>query len=113
MSEPPTTAPQTVDVRDDTTANRYEARVGDRLVGTARYLRTTGLIAFLHTEVEPEYEMRGVGGVLVRRSLDEAREQGAAVLAACPFYAGWISRHPAYRDLLHSERSRAADRGRP
>ncbi|MEY6569767.1 GNAT family N-acetyltransferase, partial [Streptomyces sp. PGLac3x] len=48
---------------------------------------------------------------LVRHSLDEAREQGAAVLAVCPFYAGWISRHPAYRDLLYSEQSRAADGG--
>ncbi|MFE7852563.1 N-acetyltransferase [Streptomyces albidoflavus] len=47
----------------------------------------------------------------VRHSLDEAREQGAAVLAVCPFYAGWISRHPAYRDLLYSEQSRAADGG--
>ncbi|MFF8557743.1 GNAT family N-acetyltransferase [Streptomyces albidoflavus] len=111
MSEPPTADPQTVDVRDDAEANRYEARVGGQLAGTAQYIRTPGLIAYVHTEVDPAYEGHGVGGALVRHSLDEAREQGAAVLAVCPFYAGWISRHPAYRDLLYSEQSRAADGG--
>ncbi|WP_146058237.1 N-acetyltransferase, partial [Streptomyces sp. SM9] len=51
MSEPPTADPQTVDVRDDAEANRYEARVGGQLAGTAQYIRTPGLIAFVHTEV--------------------------------------------------------------
>ena len=46
---------------------------------------------------------------LVRRPVNGGK--GAAVLAVCPFYAGWISRHPAYRDLLYSEQSRAADGG--
>ncbi|MCK2140886.1 N-acetyltransferase, partial [Streptomyces sp. WAC00276] len=61
MSEPPTADPQTVDVRDDTEANRYEARVGGQLAGTAQYIRTPGLIAFVHTEVDPAYEGQGVG----------------------------------------------------
>lgn len=109
MSEPPTGTQQTVDVQDDTAANRYEARVDGQLAGIAQYIRTPELIAFVHTEVQPAYEGQGVGAALVRRSLDDARRRGAAVLAVCPFYAGWISRHPAYRDLLYSEQSRVTD----
>ncbi|MFE0222397.1 GNAT family N-acetyltransferase, partial [Streptomyces albidoflavus] len=62
MSEPPTADPQTVDVRDDAEANRYEARVDGQLAGTAQYIRTPGLVAFVHTEVDPAYEGHGVGG---------------------------------------------------
>ncbi|MBO1332831.1 GNAT family N-acetyltransferase [Streptomyces sp. VRA16 Mangrove soil] len=99
----------TAEVTDATGANRYEARVGDSLAGFADYLRTPELIAFVHTEVEPAYEGQGIGGALVRRSLDDAREAGLRVLAVCPFYSGWIARHPEYADLLYQNRSKVAD----
>ncbi|MEV8411244.1 N-acetyltransferase, partial [Streptomyces niveus] len=30
---------------------------------------------------------------------DEARAANLRVLATCPFYSGWIARHPEYQDL--------------
>ncbi|MEU8258957.1 N-acetyltransferase [Micromonospora inaquosa] len=47
-----------VTVKDVPEANQYEARVeGESTVaGVAQYIRTTELIAFVHTEVSPEYE---------------------------------------------------------
>lgn len=100
-----------VTVTDDPGANRYEARVGgsEKAAGFAQYLRTHELIAFVHTEVDPAHEGQGIGAALVRESLDEARAAGLRVLAVCPFYSGYISRHPQYADLLYQNTSRVTD----
>ncbi|MET7322217.1 GNAT family N-acetyltransferase [Streptomyces sp. NPDC005549] len=101
----------TVEVSDVPEAKRYEARVDgeSKVAGVAEYIRTAELVAFVHTEVEAEYEGRGVGSALVRTALDEARAADLRVLATCPFFAGWISRHPEYQDLLYQSRSRVSD----
>ncbi|WP_225446897.1 GNAT family N-acetyltransferase [Streptacidiphilus sp. PB12-B1b] len=100
MSQPP-------EVSDVPASHRYEARFGETLAGFAEYLRAPGAIAFTHTEVDPRFEGRGVAGALARASLDEARAAGATVVASCPFYAGWIERHPEYRGLLGSAEAQA------
>lgn len=97
------------EISDNREAKRYEARVDGKLAGFADYIRTQEVIAFVHTEVEPEYEGQGIGGALVRASLDEARRDGLAVLPTCPFYAGWIARHPDYQDVVYQSRSRVTD----
>jgi predicted GNAT family acetyltransferase len=102
VSQPP-------EVSDAPDAHRYEARFGDVLAGFAAYLRSPGVITFVHTEVDPQFEGRGVAGALARVSLDEARATGTAVVASCPFYAGWIERHPEYQDLLSPTETQAAD----
>ncbi|NGO11383.1 N-acetyltransferase [Streptomyces sp. HC44] len=102
----------TIKVIDVPEAGRYEARVdGDSaaVAGFAQYIRTAELIAFVHTEVAPEHEGKGVGSELARTSLDEARAAGLRVLATCPFYATWISRHAEYADLLYQARSKVGD----
>ncbi len=100
----------TITVHDAPGSNRYEARDDDgTLAGLAQYIRSPELIAFVHTEVDPAYEGRGVGSELARTSLDEARAAGVKVLAVCPFYAGWIARHQEYADLLYQNRSTVAD----
>ncbi|MEU8283992.1 GNAT family N-acetyltransferase [Micromonospora sp. NPDC048905] len=99
-----------VHVRDVPEAKRYEARQGESdLAGIAEYIRTAELIAFVHTEVPPKYEGKGVGAALARASLDEARAANLRVLAICPFYTGWIARHPEYQDLLYQARSKVTD----
>ncbi|MFC5745870.1 GNAT family N-acetyltransferase [Actinomadura rugatobispora] len=107
MSDTTTTAD--VETIDNPDANRYEARVSGDLAGFSQYIRTDELIAFVHTEVDPAYEGRGIGSALVRSSLDAARVQGVPVLAVCPFYTAWIARHPEYQDLLYTSKSRVTD----
>ncbi|MEW1550921.1 MULTISPECIES: GNAT family N-acetyltransferase [Streptomyces] len=100
-----------VDVRDVPGAKRYEARLdgGTEVVGFADYIRTPELIAFVHTEVGPEYEGKGIGSALARTALDEARAANLRVLATCPFIAAWIARHPDYQGLLYQSRSSVSD----
>ncbi|MEV5828621.1 GNAT family N-acetyltransferase [Spirillospora sp. NPDC052242] len=90
-----------VTVTDNPRKNRYEAWVDGDLAGFAQYTRGQARITFTHTEVRPAYGGRGVGAALARASLDEVRSQGLKVRAVCPFYSGWIARHPEYRDLTH------------
>ncbi|WP_320781234.1 GNAT family N-acetyltransferase [Streptomyces sp. CRN 30] len=100
-----------IEVTDAAQQSRYEARIdGDAdVAGFAQYIRTAELIAFVHTEVDPRHEGKGVGSALVRESLDEAREAGLRVLATCPFYTAWIHRHPDYQHLLYQSRSTVVD----
>lgn len=81
-------------------AHRYEAHIDGELAGFAAYRSPRGAIVFTHTEVEPAYEGRGVGGALARYALDDARSRGLEVVVVCPFIRAWIERHPDYAELL-------------
>ncbi|HEY6057467.1 MAG TPA: GNAT family N-acetyltransferase [Candidatus Limnocylindrales bacterium] len=102
-SEPAATSlDATRDLRivDNASRRRYEAVLGDEVVGFSEYARTGSRIVFLHTEVAPDHEGRGVGSRLAAGALDDVRAQGLKVTARCPFIAAYLRRHPEYRDLL-------------
>jgi len=80
---------------------RYEITSDGETAGHAEYTLTGELITFTHTEIDPSFEGKGLGGVLVREALDDVRGRGLTVLPLCPFVKGWIERHPDYIDLVH------------
>ena len=67
MSEPG--GGSAVVVIDVPEASRFEARIGDALVGFVEYRLLTARITFIHTEVLPGSEGRGVGSTLARTVL--------------------------------------------
>lgn len=87
-------------VRDAPERDRYEAWVGERLAGFVQYSRQGDTLILIHTEVEPDFEGKGVGAALARTALDEARAAGLRVNPRCPFVARWIARHRDYLDLV-------------
>jgi predicted GNAT family acetyltransferase len=87
-------------VVDNPEAERFEIRAGGQLAGFTQYRRRPGLIAFIHTEVDPAFERQGVGSQLIASALDTARSEGLAVLPFCPFVRGYIQKHHAYLDLV-------------
>lgn len=90
-----------VTVTQNADRHRYEAHLDGELAGFAAYELDDDVVTFTHTEVDPAYEGRGVGGALVRGALDDVRSTGGRqVLARCPFVSSWIDRHPDYADLL-------------
>lgn len=90
-----------IDVTDNPTDHRYEARLDGALAGFAVYRDAPGRRIFTHTEVDPAFEGHGVGGVLASAALDDVRRSGLEVVPQCPFIAAYIERHPAYADLVH------------
>jgi uncharacterized protein len=91
-----------ITVNDAPDQHRFEARADGRLAGFVTYVIRDGLIVFPHTEVDPAFEGKGVGGTLARAVLDEAGARGLRVRALCPFIADWIDRHPEYQQLTVS-----------
>ena len=90
-------------VRDDRAASRYVLDVDGARAGYAEYHRHGDVVAFIHTEIDPAYEGRGLASTLIRYALDDARAQGLAVQPFCPFVRAYISRHDTYRDLVRRD----------
>jgi predicted GNAT family acetyltransferase len=59
--------------------------VDGEIAGFTEYRRRPGLIAFIHTLIDPRFEGQGLGSQLVRTALSEARSDGLSVLPFCPF----------------------------
>jgi predicted GNAT family acetyltransferase len=89
-----------VAVTDHPEQERYEIAADGALAGFAQYRARPGLIAFVHTEIDPRFEGRGLASQLIRAALDDSRAKGLTVLPFCPFVNGYIERHPEYADLV-------------
>jgi predicted GNAT family acetyltransferase len=86
-------------VRDNPAAKRYELEI-DGAVAFTTYERDGGVITFIHTTVPDSLAGKGVGSALAKGALDQERARGDKVIPKCPFIAGYIDKHPEYRDLL-------------
>jgi len=89
-----------VSVVDVPERSRFEVRVAGETAGFTEYRRRPGLIAFIHTLIDPRYEGHGLGSQLVGSALTDARSDGLAVLPFCPFVRSYIAGHPEYLDLV-------------
>ena len=87
-------------VQDNPDRHRFEVLVDGELGGFAAYQLRDGLVVITHSEVDPAYQGQGVGGELVRQTLDQLRERGARVVPACPFFAAYVRKHHDYDDIL-------------
>ena len=90
-------------VVDDEQKHRFEIYEGDEVAGFVEYKLRDGVIALIHTQIEPRFKGRGLGSRLARQVLDDARRRGRSVLPFCPFIRGWIAKHPDYVDLVPEE----------
>lgn len=85
--------------RNDT-ESRYEVRLGAALAGRAHYRADEQSIVFTHTEVETEFEGRGLGSKLAKYALDDAVERGLQIVPQCPFIAAYAKRRDEYADSI-------------
>ena len=96
---------------DDPDQHRYEIRLGDDLAGFAIYHRRGGKAYFVHTEIDPAFEGKGLGSALAKGALDHERALGEPVVPLCPFIRAYIDRHPDYADLVDHEMLTRIDGG--
>lgn len=87
-------------ITDNADRSRLELRVDGALAGWLDYRPAGTSTIIAHTEVLGGYEGRGLGGLLVRRALEEARSAGKTVMATCPFALSYIDRHPELDEFL-------------
>jgi predicted GNAT family acetyltransferase len=91
-------------VTDNRGQSRFEIEVDGKVAGYTSYQRGKDQIAFMHTEIEPAYEGRGLASQLIAAALDQARAEGLEVLPFCPFVRGYIADHGEYLDLVPAGR---------
>lgn len=89
------------EVRDNPVQQRFELDT-DEGPAVAHYRWDGDLMVIFHTEVPRDLRGRGIGEVLVRGVLDEARRRKLKVLPLCWFVREFVERNPEYRDLLAS-----------
>ncbi|WP_312904582.1 GNAT family N-acetyltransferase [Stutzerimonas nitrititolerans] len=92
-------------VRQDAAQQRYELRVEGKPLGFAAYSEQGEQgeqIVFTHTEVDPSLSGQGLGSVLAKGALEDARRRGKRVVPQCEFIAKYIERHEEWQDLVDS-----------
>jgi uncharacterized protein len=87
-------------ITDNPAGRRYEARIGEQLVGWVDYGRVRNRLVAIHTEVPPEFGGRGIGSALVKHVVADARSSGFSITPRCPLFVTWFERHPDDRDVL-------------
>ena len=79
---------------------RYSAVVdGHEAEMTYSRLGTSSIIID-HTGVPDALRGRGVGQALVKRGVEDARNEGRTIIPLCPFAKALIARTPEWQDVL-------------
>jgi predicted GNAT family acetyltransferase len=92
------------DVIDNAAQSRYEILSDGELAGFALYELNGDRITMYHTEIDPAFEGKGLGGQLAREALEDVRSRGLMLEPLCPFIASFIRHHPdEYLDLVVPE----------
>lgn len=95
MSQPDKTgAPTTVTAEPD----RYTIAVEEKTVGKAEFLDRDDRRVFTHTEVDKDYEGRGLATILIGQALQDTQAAGLRIVPKCPMVVAYVAKHPEYRD---------------
>ena len=91
-----TGAPTTVTAGPD----RYTIAVEGQEVGHTEFIDRGGQRVFTHTEVDEQYEGRGLATILVAEALQETRDAGLRIVANCPMVANYVAKHDEFKDVV-------------
>jgi len=90
-----------ISVTDVPDRERFEAHdESGELAGIMTYQLTGNIIAYTHTEVFAEFEGKGVGSLIARSVMDDARARGRTVVPICPFLVKWLGKHQEYEGIV-------------
>ncbi len=78
---------------------RYELRVEGKTV-FMEYIIAQDKIYLTHTEVPVELEGKGYGSKIILQGLVDVKKRGLTLIPLCPFVAGYLKKHPEWRDLV-------------
>ncbi|WP_374275008.1 GNAT family N-acetyltransferase [Brevundimonas sp.] len=88
------------DIRNDVDGKRYVLDV-DGAEAVVTYNLNGENLMITETLVPQALEGRGLAKRLAVHVLDDARARDLKVLPVCPFFAGYLQKHPDYADVVH------------
>lgn len=83
-------------------SDRYTISVDGNEVGKAEFVDRDGRRVFTHTEVDDNYEGRGLATILIGEALQQTRDAGIPIVAECPMVADYISKHDEFKDSVEN-----------
>ena len=60
----------------------------------------TDRIIIDHTEVDDNYRAKGLGEMMVRKAVADARQKGISIIPLCPFARSVFNKNPELSDVL-------------
>lgn len=81
-------------------ADRYTIAVEGQPVGLAEFVDRDGQRVFTHTEVDSDFEGRGLATILISEALQNTRDAGKRIVAVCPMVANYVGKHDEYADVV-------------
>jgi predicted GNAT family acetyltransferase len=91
-----TGAPTTVTAED----GKFTIAVDGRTVGLAEYADREKQRVFTHTEVDGEFEGRGLATILVAEALRQTRDSGLRIVPVCKLVANYVEKHDEFSDVV-------------
>jgi predicted GNAT family acetyltransferase len=88
------------DIRDNEEARRYELTV-DGETAVVIYNPVAGGRLITETIVPVPLEGRGLASRMARHVLADLKAKGLVILPTCPFFSGYLKKHPEYADQVH------------
>jgi predicted GNAT family acetyltransferase len=87
------------------TVHRLELAIG---ASTAfiEYKLSGNNLFLIHTEVPHELEGKGVGGAIVQKALQYAKDSGYKIVPLCPFVQAYLLKHKEWNDLVAPDADR-------
>ena len=96
MTTDKTGAPTTVTAESD----RYTIAVKGNEVGKTEFTDRGNQRVFTHTEVDKDYEGRGLATILIADALQATRDSGLRIVARCPMVANYVEKHDEFKDVV-------------
>lgn len=82
-------------------SGRYVVHLATGFEGEMTYRWVSpGVISIDHTGVPPQYRGQGIAEELVRKAIEDARQEGIKIIPHCSYVVAQFRRHPEWADLL-------------
>jgi uncharacterized protein len=91
-------APTTVTAESE----QYTIEVEGKKVGKAEFQDRGGKRVFTHTEVDENYEGRGLATILIGEALQQTRDAGMPIVAKCQMVAAYVEKHDEFKDIVEN-----------
>ena len=88
------------EIRDEREAKRYALEV-DGQTSVVTYNLIEGGLMVTETLVPEALEGRGIASRLARHVLADVKARGLVILPVCPFFAGYLKKHPEWAEIVH------------
>jgi hypothetical protein len=81
-------------------SDRFTISVEGRRVGFAQFADRDRQRVFFHTEVDDDYEGRGLATILVGDALNATQDAGLRIVPVCELVAGYVDKHSEFSDAV-------------